>query len=130
MNAPNAYQLKHKMKWFSEYIMRLCITNNNKFTIQHFSFWPISQIIGNKIYIRASPSVNVITWCQQLSSIFKHGQSTQWTTENTGHHRLYYCCFGVTQRTPFWERLVKLFFLVQTYSQVPGFLNLQGILKG
>ena len=89
-------KLKHKMKLFSKYIVRLCITNNNTFTILHFSFWPISQIIliGNKIYKRASPSVNVITSYQQLSSIFKHGKSTQWTTENTGHHRLYYCCFG------------------------------------
>jgi hypothetical protein len=63
-------QLKHKMKLFSKYIVRLCITNNNTFTILHFSFWPISQIIGNKIYKRASPSVSVITWYQQLSSIF------------------------------------------------------------
>ena len=63
-------KLKHKMKLFSKYIVRLCITNNNTFTILHFSFWPISQIIGNKIHKRASPSVSVITWYQQLSSIF------------------------------------------------------------
>lgn len=39
-------------------------------------------------------------------------------------HYTCYCCLGVTQRTPFCERFVKLLFLVHTYTHVPGFLNL------